>query len=205
MKPLLLATLNNIINRYLNLDIDSKFRLQKLAGKAITIELLPFHLIFQAVFTEQGMEIYNNEWTVTDTKISGTPWQMLGVMVNEDNRHRFFADDLSIEGDAAFAQEVISLFDAIEIDWEEQCAHVIGDVPAYHTRRMLSNIKKTFHKLDDALSRNISDYLHEEAEWFPTREALNDFFHDIDSLSMDVERMAARINHLEKLLSEDAS
>jgi ubiquinone biosynthesis protein UbiJ len=203
MKPLLLTTLNTLINRYLSLDIDSKLRLQKLSGKAITIELLPFHFVFQAVFNDDGIQIFDNERALTETKITGTPFSMLSVMVNKEDRHHAFLGDLKIEGDAAFAQEVITLFDSLEIDWEEQCSHFMGDVPAYHLKRAFSGLKKSINNLDSALTRNINEYLHEEALHFPSREALNDFFKEIDILRMDVDRMDAKIKNLEKMAMEE--
>ncbi len=117
-------------------------------------------------------------------------------MITKDNRHRFFAEDLIIEGNAEIGQQVIELFDELQIDWEDHLSHFVGDIPAYHAGRILSGMSKWLLGTEQTLAQNIKEYLHEEAEYVPTREALQDFFSEIDTLRMDVDRIEARINHL---------
>lgn len=203
MKKLFLPSLAKAINACLALDPESKQRLHKLLGKAITIELLPFHFIFQCVFTEHGVNIQRDEMLQTETSIRGTPMQMLGVMLTKENRHRFFAEDLIIEGNAELGQQVVELFDELQIDWEEYLSHFVGDVPAYHTGRFIRSMGDWLRKADKTFSQNVNEYIHEEAACLPPREALNDFFSEIDTLRMDVDRVEARIKNLKAHLIED--
>jgi ubiquinone biosynthesis protein UbiJ len=202
MKNLALASLTKVINTYLKLDAESTQRFTKLHGKAITIELMPLHLTFQCLFTESGVVIQSDNILVTDATIRGTPLQLMGVMFTKENRQRFFADDVVMEGNAEFGQQVVDLFDELHIDWEEHASRVIGDVPAHHIGRLMRDIKGWLRKTDANLTQDISDYIHEEVEWLPTREALQDFFLDIDTLRMDVDRIDARIKKLDANLTE---
>ena len=45
-----------------------------------------------------------------------------------------------------------------------------------------------------SLRTNTTDYLQEEATLFPPREALQDFFKDVDELSLRMERLKARFD-----------
>jgi ubiquinone biosynthesis accessory factor UbiJ len=193
MKPLFLTSLTKAMNAYLNLDPESKQRLHKLQGKIITIEFLPFHFIFQCLFSEHGIDIKTDDLLKADTTIRGTPMQMLGVMITKDNRHRFFADDLKIEGNAELGQQVTELFDELQIDWEEHLSRLVGDVPAHHIGRLIQNIGSWLHNTEQSVTQDTSDYLHEEAAWFPSDVALQDFYDEIDTLRMDVDRIEARI------------
>ena len=47
------------------------------------------------------------------------------------------------------------------------------------------------------------EFVHEEMKWLPAREALQDFFNDIDTLRMDVDRIEAKIQHLNVKLIEN--
>src|SRR5579885_745642 len=181
--------LSAIINAYLKLDPESQQRLQPLKGKVITIEFLPFHFIFQCAFTEHGVEIHKDASLPTETTIRGTPLQMLGVAVAKDHRHRFFAEDVIIEGNAEFGQQVIALFDEMKIDWQQPLSQFIGDVPTYHISRFIERASQWLQHTENTMAQNVNEYLHEEAEWFPSREALNDFFTDIDTLRMDTDRL----------------
>lgn len=203
MKKILLPSLTKAINTYLKLDPESGQRLQKMQGRAISIELLPFHFTFQCLFNEDGVTIDSDDTLMTDTQIHGTPLQMAGVMIAKNDRHRFFAEDLVMEGNAEFGQQVIDLFDELQIDWEEHFSRVVGDVPAYHIGRFIRGVSSWLSSTEQSFTQDINEYVHEEAELFPANEALKDFFSDIDTLRMDVDRIAARINKLKTSLEDD--
>jgi ubiquinone biosynthesis protein UbiJ len=203
MKTLLITTLENTLNAYLRSDPQSASRLAKLAGKTIRIELLPMHLIFNAHFTHERVSLSTHSDEEPLTKIKGTPLQMFGALLAKENRHQFFADDLVIEGDAEFAQSVTSLFDNVSIDWENYASQYIGDVPAYKLGKIVNSMKDWVRKTQRGFSEDINDYLHEEATWFPHKEALKDFFTDIDNLRMDADRLEARLNHLKSKLEKE--
>jgi ubiquinone biosynthesis protein UbiJ len=205
MNMLFLPALSKAVNTALALDPESDQRLKKLQGKVITIEFLPVHFTFQCVFTSAGIEIQKEQQLASEAVIRGTPLQMLGAMLSKDNRQRFFAEDLIIEGNAELAQQVVNLFDEMEIDWEEQISRVVGDVPAYHAGRLLRGAKQWLRKATDSLSENVNEYVHEEARWVPAREALQDYFNDIDALRMDVDRAEARLQNLLAALNEKES
>lgn len=192
---LLLPYISNAINRYLRLDPESKTRLTLLQGRIASIELLPLGLIFQMHFTDTGVEITEETSATPDTIIRGTPLQMMSMMLSKD-RQRFFADDVSIEGSAELGQQIIELFDGMQIDWEEYFARIAGDGPAHQAGNMVHKLRSFLRRSKDNLRQNVTDYLHEEKTWFPAREALQDLFLDIDTFRMDIDRLEARINHL---------
>jgi ubiquinone biosynthesis accessory factor UbiJ len=196
MKKLFLSSLTKAMNTYLGLDAESRPRLKKLRGKIITLELLPFNWVFQCSLTEKGLSILDDENVVADTTIRGTPLRLVGVMLAKDHRQRFFAEDVVIEGNAEVGQQVIALFDALQIDWEEPLSRLIGDVPTYHVSRFSQRVKAWIERSEHRFTQDVSDYLHEEKQWLPAREALHDFFEDIDNLRMDVDRIEAKINLL---------
>jgi ubiquinone biosynthesis protein UbiJ len=203
MKKIILSSLTKSINACLALDAESTQRLKPLQGKVMAIELLPMHITFQCVFENDGIHIVSDETLIIETTLRGTPMQMLGVMIDKKNRNRFFADDLVMEGNAELGQQVVELFDRLEIDWEEYISKLVGDVPAYHTGRLVRTVKHWLSNSGNDICRDISDYFQEEAKWLPSRESLNDFFCDIDLIRMDVDRMEARINQLNINLNDD--
>jgi ubiquinone biosynthesis protein UbiJ len=203
IKNAFIISLTKAINAYLDLDPESKQRIQRLQDKAITVELLPFHFVFQCEFKTEGVCIHSGEPLATQATIRGTPLQMLNVMLMPQHRQRFFAEDLTMDGDAAFAQEVVELFDRLNIDWEEYVSHFMGDIPTYHASRFLKGIRHWFSATEKSMTHNINEYIHEELNWLPTREALQDFFAGIDHTRMDVDRAEARINHLKLQLKDN--
>jgi ubiquinone biosynthesis protein UbiJ len=203
MNHFFLSFLSNAINSYLKLDPESKQRLEALQGNVITIELLPFHFIFQCEFTTTGIHIHHGETLAAASSIRGTPLQMLGALIAKENRHRFFADDLAIQGNVEIGLQLVDLFDAMQIDWEEYVAHFAGDTTAHHIGRVAKSVKKWLGQIETSFTHNVSEYIQEEKRWLPAREALQDFFEDIDTLRMDTDRMEAKIKRLKDHFVED--
>jgi len=198
MKNKFLQALSTAINSFLKLDPETKQRFKKLNNKTILIEFLPLHFRFECVFLETGVYLQSPESPAIDATIRGTPLQMMNIFLHKNDRHSFFKNDLVIEGDAEIAQQVIQLFDELNIDWEEYLSLLVGDIPAFKTHQVFNGIKNWFKKADDTMTQNFNEYIHEETEWFPNKESLNDFFADIDNLRMDVDRLAAKVAALKR-------
>lgn len=206
MKKFVLTSIEKILNTYLLSDTDSHKRLAAMASKSVSVELTPLQLVFVCQFNQQGVKLHLNEDGIEpQTKIKGSPMQLMGALVDKERRHQFFADDLTIEGDAELAQQVINLFDQVSIDWEEHASQLIGDVPAYQLSKFVGNVRGWLKKTRSNLSQDTSDFLHEEAAWFPTREELQEFFTDIDNIRMDTDRLEARIEHVKSELQKEGT
>src|SRR5438445_261657 len=96
MKSFFMPTLERAFNAYLSLDAESAKRLQELKNKIVTLELIGIG-IFQYRFTEGGLQGLSGEKMTPDVTIKGTPLSLLHLSVTR-NRHRFFVDDVSIQG-----------------------------------------------------------------------------------------------------------
>lgn len=203
MKTFLLGTIERALNSYIHSDSESAKLMTKMTGKTISIELLPLNLSFNCHFTKDHISVSAQNDVEPHTKIKGTPLQLLGAIVARENRHQFFADDLSIEGDAEFAQQVITLFDNINIDWENQASRFIGDIPAYRLGKLISGVQNWLGKTNTDFSEDVKDYLHEEAAWFPAKNELQEFFKDIDNIRMDADRLESRLAQLKSDIEKE--
>ncbi|HTM63901.1 MAG TPA: SCP2 sterol-binding domain-containing protein [Gammaproteobacteria bacterium] len=205
MKSFLPAAIEKALNAYLHADDLSVKRLARMSGKSISIELMPSSISFNCHFHHDKVTVdLKNDFTPV-TKIKGTPLQLLSAFIDKERRHQFFADDVSIEGDAEFAQQVINLFDQIHIDVEEHASRYIGDTSAHQLGRLIKGIRKWVTNTGQSFSQDVNDYLHEEAAWFPVKEELRDFFEDIDTIRMDTDRLEARLKRIKAQLNDEES
>lgn len=201
MKTMVNQSLEAIINRYLALDPESKNRLMALEDKVIMMEFKGLPLNFLLKITEgrivlENHDLLSEDIIVPDVVIKGTPLSLLHMSLAKHNRKQFFAEDVIIEGDLELGQQIIDLFDEMDIDWEEYVSQVIGDVPAHQFGRIARGIKNFVGRTKETIFQNVSEYVHEETLTFPPQEALQDLFQDIDVLRMDVDRLAERIRIL---------
>jgi ubiquinone biosynthesis accessory factor UbiJ len=197
-KNFFLGALQKGLNSWLALDPESKRRLQAMQGKIVSVELLAVDVTFHLVFTPGGIELQRDEVSKSDTVIKGTPLRLLHLALSRENRQKFFSDDVSITGNLELGQQVIDLFDHLEIDWEEILSRLIGDVSAHHLGSIARRFTSWAGQTNATIIQNVNEYVHEEIALFPPREAMQDFFHDVDALRMDTDRLEARVAHLQK-------
>ena len=189
MKPGMAKAFQAALNQYLALDPETNTRFKGLQGKVVALELTGIKIILHLVFTQQGIDVTLDESVKADTIIKGSPLSLLHMTLNSENRKQFFAEDVSIQGDLDLGQQVMDLFDKMEIDWEEYVSRYVGDVPAHQIGRVTRSVRSFVKRTQDIFLQNTNEYLHEEIELFPSREALQDFFQEVDALRMDVDRL----------------
>lgn len=197
--------LEHLLNHALLLDPESKKRLARLTGKVVMIKLTMLdHIEFQLHFNEEGVKLSFADFIEADTTIVGTPLTLVHLSLSKKNRKQFFAEDVTMEGNIELGQQVIALFDECEIDWEEYLAQKIGDVPAYNVGKIVKKLRLFGKNLHETLLDNINEYAHEEIRLFPPAEELQDFYHEVDVLRMDVDRLDTRVEHLLHALNKEA-
>lgn len=195
---MIIDSLQKALNGYLRMDPESKKRLHEMQGKTVMVDLLGLNVAVQLVFHADQIELRKADFQSVDTHIKGTPLSLLHLMLANGDRKQFFSDDVSIEGDLELGQQVIDLFDELEIDWEEYLSHWTGDVTAHQLGRFARKIKDVSQRTHEVLLQNLNEYMHEEVDLFPANEALKDFFKDVDEIRMDVDRIAARVEQLQR-------
>lgn len=192
--------LEKAINRYLALDSESGKRIAPLQGKIVSLEIKGTSLSVQMIFKENGIELKWDNFYHPDLTMSGTPLNLLHAKIAPEKRRHFFAEDVVVEGDMELAQQILAVFDELEMDWEEYFSKWLGDVPAHQMARFLTRLKNVGQTVQKSFSYNLNEYVHEEINLFPAVEALQLFFHEIDELRMDVDRLEARMLKLKEKL-----
>jgi ubiquinone biosynthesis protein UbiJ len=101
-----------------------------------------------------------------------------------------------IEGDTAVAQALSDALAALDVDWEEQLAQVLGDPVANQIGRALRSAQEWGDRTSHAVRANLKEYLEEESRLLPSRYELDEFLDQVDDLRDDVDRLAERIRRL---------
>ena len=99
-------------------------------------------------------------------------------------------------GDTELGQQVKKLFDEMDIDWEGHLAHFTGDVVAHQIGSFVRKGMAFKKQFDESMRQNVTEYLQEELRIVPSRNELDDFFTEVDELSLSVERLQAHVNQL---------
>ena len=136
---------------------------------------------------------------IVDTTITSSPIGLIRLSIlPASNVRSLFNDEVQITGDVGLGQELKNIFDNLDIDWEGHVATFTGDVVAYQLGNVVRKGINFQRQFSTSMQHNVTDYLQEELRVFPCSEEIDDFCNDVDIISLDVERLEANINQLDK-------
>jgi ubiquinone biosynthesis accessory factor UbiJ len=197
IKKYSLLALQTALNHALSLDESMPGKITPLHGKVIEIVIAPLGVNFFITFEEQQLKLLAKFSGEPNTIIRSNPIGLIRLSFLPASKARsLFNDKIRLSGDVELGQAIKKLFDELDIDWEGHLAHFTGDVVAHQVGSLFKQGVAFQRQISNSLHHNLTDYLQEECRIFPPREEIDDFFHDIDLLSMDVDRLQAQIKLL---------
>ncbi|CDZ76090.1 Putative lipid carrier protein [Legionella massiliensis] len=197
IKKYSLKALQKAINHALALDESMPAKIAALEGKVLEVIVAPLGVNFYIRFDQQQLQLLSDYDGQPDTIIHSSPLGLIRLSFLPASKARsLFNDKIRLSGDVELGQQVKKLFDELDIDWEGHLAHFTGDVVAHQLGSLFRQGIAFKKQLSESMRHNLSDYLQEELGSFPPREEIDDFFSDIDKLSLDVERLQAHVNQL---------
>lgn len=196
LDSLFTAAIENAFNGYLALDPEGAVAFKQLQGRVVSIELrgLDISLHFLLGQPVQVMRHFEGE---ADTVIRGTPIALAKTTL-ADSTGSLFGGDLEISGNTEIGHRFQNALEQIDIDWEGHLARLFGDRTAHQAGRLYRNTRHYGQHVENTLSRNISEYLREEARLLPSRIEIDNFIADVDQVRDAVDRLEARLQRLEQ-------
>lgn len=197
IKKYSLIALQKALNHALTLDESMPAKIQALHGKVLEIIISPLNVHFFIRFTHHEMLLLATCDEHPDTVIHSSPMGLIRLGLLPASKVRsLFNDKIRLSGDVELGQQVKKLFDELDIDWEGHLAHFTGDVVAHQLGSLFRQGLAFKQQISTSMRHNVTEYLQEELRIFPSREEINDFFNDIDDVSLRAERLAAHVNQL---------
>lgn len=197
---LMTAVLEDAVNRLLRLDPGTLARLGEFDGKCIGLHLagddrdLEFFLFPSAA----GFRIRATHDTAPDVTIRGDLPVFTRLVFGGSPAAR--AGELQISGDIELGQNFQRTLRALDIDWEERTAQVIGDVAAHHLGRAARGLRAWARSSRGYLEQDLREYLQEESRLLVRREAVDRFLGAVDTLRADADRLEQRLTRLAGML-----
>lgn len=132
-----------------------------------------------------------------DAEIIGGPLSLL-ALGRADPRPLVQQGDVRIRGDAELAESFRELLALLKPDWEEELSLLVGDVAAHRigrTARLATDWLRTAGRTG---VQNIAEYFAHETGDLVSRNEGEQFLRGVDVLREDVDRLAARLELLER-------
>jgi ubiquinone biosynthesis protein UbiJ len=196
---LLLPLLEELVNRLLRLDAQALRRLGELHGRVVCVRVArgggePVTLYM--ALSESGLRLLTGH-DAPDVTISGSVPVFARLVLGAQAPSPSAATGLLISGDIELGQRFQRILQAIDIDWEEQTARVVGDVPAHQLARAARAAHAWGRHAVQTLGQDFTEYFQEESRLLAKRQAVETFLRAVDTLRADTDRLAKRLERME--------
>jgi ubiquinone biosynthesis protein UbiJ len=200
---MLLAPLQNVLNRNIAASSAARAACKRLAGKTLAVHLttIPQNTLLSLFFACDGerMSIAATSDATAAATLSGTPLAYLSL-VGAQPESAMRSGSVRIAGDAEVAQAFRDLLMAAQPDFEDELSRLTGDVAAHQLGNLARGALQFGKRVGDTFLQNISEFLQEESRDIVTRIEADEFVEAVDKLRDAVERAEARLLQVQKWL-----
>ena len=187
-------------NRLLHFDPDTRQRFAALTGRTICLRVMraplaPIDIVLEA--SEAGLRRIDPPPATVDVTISATSIVFARLALGRP----MASGDIQLSGDVGLGQAFQRALEHVHVDWEEMLTHVMGDVVAHQVFRAARGTAQRAKAAVDVLQRDTAEYLVEESRVIASRQAIEQFLDGVDRLRADTDRLAARLDRLDKTRS----
>jgi len=193
-------------NKLLAMDDQVLERCSELQGSCIKIHVTDLDLSLFCHPGNWGIRLTLEEPARSiDATISGRLMALINLATQDDKVTASIQEGVSINGNAALAQQMQKIFTELDLDWEEALSHYTGDILAYRIHRQARGARDWLRQSIGSLSQTSSEYLREEVRLTPTQIEFERFQQQTTLLKQDVERAEVRLRHVLQSLSSEFS
>lgn len=184
------------VNRYISADPERANELSQINGK--TIKLYLKELNQNIILKINDLSVVELEETAdkTDVEIIVSLKVLSDFMLGVDKESMLKNGDLEIKGDAHVASVFQHTMKSIEIDWEDILSDYTGDTIAHHLGVGIRELHALRARMKENFRLDARDFLQDNLQVAVTKEEVDEFMRDVDTMRAQVERLEARLNRL---------
>ncbi len=192
----LLRPVEMLLNRNIAASTPARELAAELLGKVVAIRLENTALAMYFTFEPDFVVLSGDSDAEPDVVIAGS-LLTLARLATVPGDARFEPGTIDLTGNVEAARAFQRLLTHTRPDIEEELSGLIGDVAAHRLGLVASGMRSWANSARSTMAMNIREYLQEESRDLPTRYEVERFIREVDTLRDDVERLAARMEHLE--------
>ncbi len=136
-----------------------------------------------------------------DACLAGSHRALSGVLLSDDQATALHDPDIELSGDVQLVQRLHRALNQLDINWQDLLGPLLGDIGTRAVDTGWQHSRDTALHAASAMKRNVTDFVQEEAGLTPTRQQVQHFTDELDALRLRVDRLNARIQHLQQLVT----
>lgn len=179
----------------LSLNPDCLIPLQPYQGQVIELILLPLNFRVFLHIKNNGMMISSDYQGIVTTKItSGLP----ALLRQTVNTRPGLDKEIKLEGNIELAQALSEMLKTYPAHHEEFFSFLVGDVVTQSVKQTAKNFFGMQKRLQSSMQSMFKEYVQEELRTAPGNEEVEDCYNEIYDLQNDVDRLAMKLQYLQK-------
>lgn len=197
MDPLasLLRPLVALINRQIQATTPAKEICRDIAGNVVAVRVSDSSLATYFHIEDNGITMTGRYTSEPEVVISGSLLS-LAKLATPSATEAIRDGSVELHGDARVAQSFQQLLRYARPDIEEELSNIVGDATANSIGNFARQARDWGENVRQTMHQNISEYLQEESRAVPSRDEVESFRNDVNTLRDDVARFEARLNKL---------
>ena len=136
-----------------------------------------------------------------DASLAGNRRALSRLLFSDDPATALHDPDIELSGDVQLIQRLHRALTELDINWQDLLGPLLGDIGTRAAATGWEHGRDTVMNATEALKRDISDFVQEEAGLTPTRHETQHFIDELDALRLRLDRLQARIQHLQQLVT----
>jgi ubiquinone biosynthesis protein UbiJ len=197
-----LAALEAGLNRALALSPGATRQLAELEDCVFALHCTAPTLDFYLHPNAKGIRLTGVHHGPITTSIRGTASDFTELASADDPTAALINGGLALEGDSAPLIELQHILSSLDVDWEAPLVTAFGDVAGHQLAQLLRNAFAWGKQASSGFTRQLAEFIHEEARLSPPPLEVEDFYRDVHELQMRVDRLESRTERLRKRLQK---
>ncbi len=185
-----------MLNRNIRATTPARELCAKLAGTVVAIRVRNTALTTWFVVDKDSLEVATECDAEPDVLITGS-LLTLASMAGASGTSALRDGSLELTGDPHLADDFQKLLALARPDIEEELSGVVGDAVAHRLGTIARGVGNWGRDTRSTMGANIREYLQEESRDLPSRYEVDRFADNVSALRDDVDRLEARISHLQ--------
>jgi ubiquinone biosynthesis protein UbiJ len=197
------ATIELALNHTISLDPQGKNLIKRFQGKVIKLEILNPNISIYILAQADNFILLENYEGKADTIIRARLLDLIQISFKtaDEKNQAVFNKQIIIEGDIGLGQQFQSLFNKLDIDWEEHLSHISGDIIAHQLFSTGKQFLSWGNRTKQTLSLDVAEFLQYETRDLIEKREVDLFLNEIDNIRNAYDRLEARINSLDAIIN----
>lgn len=197
-----LATLEAGLNRALGLSPRSLAELQQLEDCVFALHCTAPTVDVYLHTGGDGIRLAGIHAGPITTSVTGEASDFTELATSSDPTATLINGRLELDGDSAPLIELQKILARLDMDWEAPLVSSLGDVAGHQLAEVLRHAFDWGKQASKSLTRQLDEFIHEEARLTPPRLEVEDFYADVRELQMRVDRLQSRSERLRQRLQK---